>query len=111
MYKHAKSDTKKYTDNPSWEAEDAARKNGMGTLYKDVRQPTYQWVKNRLGKEEQQTCCKNHFDFERILNYGDPSSEAHLPPADEELDIVIETPYVEETIYLKNNQWNDTKEG
>ena len=103
--KSAKKDKKDYIERLATDAEEAAARQDMGTLYriskslsggfKNAETP----VRKQDGEltsctEEELTCWKEH--FERVLNRDDPSVEAEISPADEVLDIDIGKPTLEE---------------
>jgi hypothetical protein len=100
-----RDDKKAYIDGLAEEAETAASKQDLRTLYRITKtlkggfQTTDLPVKNQQGKlcareEDTLKCWKDH--FEKILNRSDPETEANIEPAEECLDINTGPPSVEE---------------
>ena len=96
--KRARADKKTYIENIAEEAETAAAKQDMGTLYKLTKTltngfqstdiPTRDQTGKVLTKEDDKLrCWKEH--FQRVLNGDDPETEANITPATELLDIEI----------------------
>ncbi|XP_052218790.1 uncharacterized protein LOC127836286 [Dreissena polymorpha] len=115
--RHAKADKRKFNGDLATEAEDAAARQDVGTLYKITKvlvrgfTSTEVPVKNLQGEivstdVEKLSCWKEH--FERVLNSADPSTEAVIAPAEIPLDINTEPPTMQEirqaTKKLKNGK-------
>ena len=101
-----RADKKRYIEKIAEEAETAASKQDMGSLYKLTKsltksgfQSTDMPVRDQQGNmilkvEDKLRCWKEH--FERVLNREDPETEAIIIPSSELLDIDTEPPSVEE---------------
>jgi len=104
--KSTRAEEKRYIEKVAEEAETAASKQDMGTLYKLTKsltkagvQSTDMRVKDQQGNmiskdEDKLRCWKEH--FERVLNRDDPETEAIIIPSLEILDIDTDPPNVEE---------------
>ena len=103
--KQAKTDKRNYIDNLATEAENAAARQDMGTLYRITKTLTGGFtstdtpVRNQQGdiissEEGKLKCWKDH--FERVLNREDPTTEAEIQPAVDPLNINTEPPTVQE---------------
>ena len=100
-----RADKKRYTEKIAEEAETAASKQDMGSLYKltkSLTKPGFQStdmpVRDQQGimilkVEDKLRCWKEH--FERVLKRDDPETEAIIIPSSELLDIDTEPPSVE----------------
>ena len=101
-----RADNKRYIEKIAEEAQTAASKQDMGTLYKLTKsltqtgfETTDMAVKDQQGiviskDEDKPRCWKKH--FERVLNRDDPETEAITIPSPELLDIDTIPPNVEE---------------
>jgi hypothetical protein len=103
--KHARKDKKQYYENLATEAETAARKQDMKTLYKITTElrgghkNTEPPVKDKNGlvitsETEKIKRWKEH--FETILNREEPRLRADIKPAERDLDIDINCPSISE---------------
>ena len=103
--KRARADRKAHIEKIAEEAETAASKQDMGTLYKLTRTltrgfqstdipPRDQEGKVATSEEDNLRCWKEH--FQRVLNAEDPEAEANIIPAAEVLDIETGPPSVVE---------------
>ena len=100
-----RADKKDYIEKLADEAEEAAGKNDLKTLYKINKQLNNGFkncdvpVKNKNGmviekEAEKLQCWKEH--FESVLNRPDPPHLADIQPADTDLDICTDPPSLEE---------------
>jgi len=100
-----RADKKAYTERLAEEAETAASKQDMGTLYRLTKKLTGNFQTTDLPIQDQQgniiskeedilQCWKEH--FQRVLNRDDPETEADITPAETALDIGTDPPTLEE---------------
>ena len=103
--KSSRKDKKAYIDNLAHEAEEAASKQDMGTLYRITKTLSGGFrnnetpVRKQDGKltcstEEELECWKDH--FEKVLNRDNPTENATITPSLEPLEINTEKPSLEE---------------
>ena len=119
--KEVKKNTQKdYIERLATDAEEAAARQDMVTLY-HIAKSLSGWLKmqklqsrNRIGEltsctEEELTCLKEH--FERVLNRDDPSVEAEISPVDKILDIYTGKPTLEVVTKSINTpqKWKSTR--
>ncbi|XP_048743102.2 uncharacterized protein LOC125656542 [Ostrea edulis] len=101
----ARADRKAYTEKLAYEAEQAASKQDMQTLYRITKTLAGKFQSSELPIKDKQgnvlskeeiilKCWKEH--FEEVFNMKDPENEAIIIPATDTLDIDTDPPSIEE---------------
>ena len=103
--RESKTDKSAYIEKLADETERAASKQDMQTLYRLTKtligkfQSTNHLVKDKEGKlisKDSDVLKRWKEHFENVLNAEEPNHEASIPPTEEQLNIDIEPPNIEE---------------